>query len=139
MKSILILEDESHIATRLHAVLAPLGYELLHAATADEAIQQFEANASRIDLLIADVHIPLGPSGVRVALPLRSSRPGLRVILTSGYPPSLWSDQDAADVKALCPDSVVILKKPFPAADLVNSVDRLIGPALAATPTAHSN
>ena len=67
--------------------------KLLHAATADEALQQFEANASRIDLLIADVHIPLGPSGVRVALQLRSSRPGLRVILTSGYPPSLWSDQ----------------------------------------------
>ena len=98
MKSILILEDESHIATRLHAVLAPLGYELLHAATADEAIQQFEANASRIDLLIADIHIPLGPSGVRVALQLRSSRPRGCLQPTTTHSRLRRSDLTMADI-----------------------------------------
>lgn len=134
MKSILLLEDEWQIRKYLYSILMPLGYELLEAATAEEAFHQFEQKDCHLDLLIADVNLPLGPSGVRVALGMRSLLPFLRVILTSGFPQSLWDDQDAAELSELPSDSVICLQKPFAASALLQSVERLIGLPLAESP-----
>lgn len=130
MKSILILEDESQIAARLRTTLELRGYAVRWVATADEAFRQVEREGAYPDLLIADVHIPFGPSGIRVALKLRSVIPSLQIILTSGFPPGLWDDNDSADVNELPSDSVAILRKPFQAVDLLEVVERLIGPPL---------
>jgi len=134
VKTILLLDDERPIRKYLYAVLAPLGYELLEAATAEEAFHQFEQKDCHLDLLIADVNLPLGPSGVRVALGMRSLLPFLRVILTSGYPQSLWDDQDAAELSELPSDSVICLQKPFAASALLESVHRLAGLPLRESP-----
>jgi len=104
-----------------------MGYGILEAATADEAIQRFDESDGRLDLLIADVNLPLGPSGIRAAMEMRSSLPFLRIILTSGFPPSLWDDQDAAELSELPSDSVVTLQKPFPLRVLLQIVHRLVG------------
>lgn len=45
----------------------------------------------------------------------------------SGFPTSLWDDQDAAEWSELPSDSVVTLRKPFQAETLLQSVYRLIG------------
>ena len=69
----------------------------------------------------------MGTSGVRVALELRSFLPGLRVILMSGFPPSFWDDQDAAEWSEIPSDSVVTFRKPFRAAELLHAVNRYAG------------
>jgi len=123
VSTILILDDEAPIRTLLRVTLGSLGYAVLEAATAKEAFR-WSAGAG-VDLLIADVNLPGGSSGVRVALELRSLFPFLRIILTSGVPVSLWNDQDAAEWSELPSDSVIVLQKPFHAVDLLQTIRKL--------------
>jgi CheY-like chemotaxis protein len=117
-------------------VLTPLGHTILEATTAEEAFRQLEESDGRIDLLIADVTLPVS-SGLRVALELRSLLPYLRIIMTSGYPPNMWDEQDAAELSELPSDSVATLLKPFMPATLIQMVDRFVG--LTSTTTAPWN
>ena len=126
MNTVLILEDEAPIRTLVKLTLAPLGYTVLQAATAEEALRHFMDADACLDLLIADVNLPGGRSGVRVASELRSLLPCLRIILISGVPPSYWDEQDAAEWSEIPSDSVVTLQKPFHAAELLQSVNSLV-------------
>jgi len=130
--TILILEDEPSIMKLTSMILEPLGHTILEAATAEEALQQFEESDGRIDLLIADVTLPVS-SGIEVALELRSLLPYLRIILTSGYPPHMWNEQDAAELSELPSDSVATLQKPFMPALLLQTVARYVGMSSTAT------
>jgi two-component system cell cycle sensor histidine kinase/response regulator CckA len=101
-------------------------YSVVEASTAEEAIGKFADHDIGIELLIADVTLPVS-SGVQVALRLRQENPSLPVILTSGYPVSSWSARDASDFHQLQPDSMIVLHKPFNAPSLLNSVSELMG------------
>jgi CheY-like chemotaxis protein len=72
-------------------------------------------------------HQVLGAANAEEALLLRSEMPELPVILTSGYPMSSWTGQDAADFKRLRSDSVIVLQKPVETQRLLNCVRELIG------------
>lgn len=124
--TILVLEDEPSVMAVIRMVLAPLGHRLLEARTAEEAFLRFEESSGRIDLLIADVTLPVS-SGIRVALEFRSWLPYLRIILTSGYPPSMWDEQDAAELSELPSDSIVTIQKPFRPRVLEQAVARFVG------------
>ena len=126
MKTVLIIEDDPAILALMHHVVESDGYAVLDAASADEAFRQFEANDAHVDLLITDVS--LGSSfGLRVALELWSLLPDLRIVISSGYPQSMWPDQDVAELDEYSSDSIVILQKPFLPATLLDTVHRLIG------------
>ena len=125
MKNILILEDEPFLASFLRLVLQ--GYFVVSTTTAENALCKFIEYNRRFDLLVSDVTLPIS-SGVQVALILRSELPELKIILTSGYPLSMWSEQNACDLQRLGGDSVTLLMKPFSIETLLNTVDALIGP-----------
>jgi CheY-like chemotaxis protein len=130
VKTILVLEDEPSLMSLLCRVLGCHGYNILEAASPEEAVQRFKDNGGKIDLLLADVGLP-GVSGVHVALLLRAELPDLRVILTSGYPPHAWSVRDSVFLHRLGSDSVAVLLKPFMPAALLNTISVLMeAPAL---------
>jgi CheY-like chemotaxis protein len=124
VKTLLVLEDEPDLMVLLRQILKQ--YRLVEAATADQALRLFEDHARRIDLLLADVMLPTS-SGIQVALLFRSKIPNLPVILTSGYPLSVWAERDAADLGRLGSNSVAILEKPFKTQVLPNTVRAMIG------------
>jgi CheY-like chemotaxis protein len=124
--TILILEDEPAIMALICMVLSPLGYRILEATTGEEAIQRFEQSDSGIDLLIADVALPV-KSGIRVALELRAVLPCLPIILTSGYPSNMWNEQDVAELSALASESIVTVQKPFLPLSLRETVRDALG------------
>jgi CheY-like chemotaxis protein len=124
MKTVLVLEDQAIVMKVLLHILEP--YNLLEAATAQEAIRLFIDHDHQIDCLVADVTVSTF-SGIQVALLLRSKVQNLPVILTSGYPVNSWSDRDAADLERLGTSSVTILEKPFRAQTVLNAVGALIG------------
>jgi len=125
VKTILVLEDEPSLMDLLHRVLRRHGYDILVAASPEEAVYQCKSCGRRIDLLLADVGVP-GISGVQVALLLRAELPDLRVILTSGYPPDAWSARDSSFLHRLGSDSVTVLVKPFVPSTLLNTISGLI-------------
>jgi CheY-like chemotaxis protein len=82
--TILVVDDEEYILNADKAMLNELGYEVLLANGGKEAIRVFEENKDRINLLILDLIMPdLG--GEIVYDRIKSLRPDVRVILSSGY------------------------------------------------------
>src|SRR5215472_1889109 len=126
MKTILVLEDDPAILALMHLVVEQDGYTVLDASSVEQAFERFEENDAQVDLLIADVTLGSG-SGVRVALELWSLLPNLRTIISSGYPQSMWPEQDAAEFDKYPSDSVVVLQKPFRPATLLDTIHRIIG------------
>lgn len=83
-ETVLIVEDEDAVRNFSVRALRRQGYQVLEAATGEEALEIIESGAVRIDALISDVVMPTmdGPSLARRAQQLL---PGLKVILISGY------------------------------------------------------
>jgi two-component system cell cycle sensor histidine kinase/response regulator CckA len=127
MKTILVLEDEPAVLSFLRRMLRD--YNLKEATTAEQALQLFIASGRKLDLLLADVTLPVS-SGIEVAMLLRSESPILPVILTSGYPVECWSDRKLADLGRLGSHLVTILEKPFSAHVLSGAISALIGTPL---------
>jgi len=82
--TILVVDDEEYILNADRAMLNELGYEVLLANGGKEALRVFDENKDRIDLLILDLIMP-DMSGEIVYDRIKSLRPDVRVILSSGY------------------------------------------------------
>lgn len=127
-KTIMIVEDEPNVAELVRTVLQEDGYRILEAGDGLGALQVWNDNRGRIDLLLTDLNMPHGMSGVDLADNLRALAPELQVVYMSGgspdgLMPQLQSGRDG-----------VFLAKPFSPAHLQQTVrGRLNGkPALAA-------
>src|SRR5689334_6070253 len=83
MKTILLVEDTVPLLRAVQTILEEAGFTVLAAAGATEAMRLAE-HAKVIDLLLSDVMMP-EISGPDLATKLKQSRPGMRVILMSGY------------------------------------------------------
>ena len=78
----LLAEDDRAFREMIASALELSGFRALAAASGSEALDVAEAEG--FDLLIADVVMP-GMGGFELAERLRACRPGLPVILVSGY------------------------------------------------------
>ncbi|HEX8241266.1 MAG TPA: PAS domain S-box protein [Allosphingosinicella sp.] len=79
---VLLVEDNDHVREFARHLLEELGYRVLSAASAEDALEVLETEA--VDLLFSDVVMP-GRSGVELARLARESNPSLPVLLASGY------------------------------------------------------
>lgn len=119
---ILIAEDEPAVRRTLEAILTRAGHELLIAENGDDAARISDADPDRIDLLLSDVVMP-GLSGPALAQRLRQTRPGIRVLLISGYADQLLPDTDALE------SGMSFMEKPFMPSDLLARVSELLAEA----------
>jgi signal transduction histidine kinase len=83
-ETVLFVEDDPMVRDLAATTLSRLGYEVLTAPGADEALGWLEQHPGGVQLLIADLVLP-GMSGRELVLRARETRPGLCVLLTSGY------------------------------------------------------
>jgi CheY-like chemotaxis protein len=97
--------------------LSHQGYRVLHAASGDEAIAIAEADHGDIDLLLTDARMP-GMSGIELARTLVGRRPGLPVLVMSGY-----SDETLS----LGGQPIPLLSKPFTPRQLRQKVAEILG------------
>jgi CheY-like chemotaxis protein len=114
---VLVVEDDTEVATLARRVLSQAGYEVAVAGNAEQAMATPWAQGGRIDLLLTDVVMP-GLSGTDLAEALRARQPGLRVLYVSGY-------FDKASVHGHVP-SDALLHKPFTPDTLLSRVRRAI-------------
>ncbi|MEW6304583.1 MAG: response regulator [Verrucomicrobiota bacterium] len=87
------MEDEPAVLALIQTVLQRHGYRVFSASDADEAMDHWRLHAEQIDLVLADVTLPGGTSGVDLAHTLYAERPALKVLLTTGYrlPANGWT------------------------------------------------
>jgi signal transduction histidine kinase/DNA-binding response OmpR family regulator len=81
---VLLVEDDPTVLTLTLDMLTGLGYQVATATNATEALEIIQSGAE-IDVLFSDVVMPGGVSGVSLARTARELRPGLPVLLTSGF------------------------------------------------------
>ncbi|PZR33948.1 PAS domain-containing sensor histidine kinase [Caulobacter segnis] len=81
---VLLVEDDHQVAELVEAMLNDLGHAVVRAGGVDEALARLDDDGE-IELVLSDVIMPGGKSGVDLAEQLAVSRPGLPVVLCSGY------------------------------------------------------
>ncbi|WP_410751819.1 ATP-binding protein [Citrobacter sp. U14242] len=112
-KLVLVLEDEADVRQTLCEQLHLLGYLTLEAANGEQAMHMLTAS-SEIDILVSDLMLPGGLSGVDVVNYALKHHPQLTILLISGQ------DLRPAHNPAL-PD-VALLRKPFTRGELAQAL-----------------
>jgi PAS domain S-box-containing protein len=84
MSHVLLVEDDVEVGDLIAAMIDELGHMVSRAANADEALVMARADPT-LGLVITDVIMPGGKSGVDLAVILSSERPELPILLSSGY------------------------------------------------------
>jgi len=82
--SILMVEDDDRVASIVSEMVEDLGYRVTRVADALQALDVLE-RGDPIDLVFSDVVMPGELSGLQLAAVIRDKRPGLPIILTTGY------------------------------------------------------
>ena len=121
-EKILLVEDNEMVRDLANKVLSNQGYDVSVAKNPDEAIEYSSGFREEIDMLITDVVMP-GMGGRELMERIKSSRPGIKVLLISGY-------TDASFIsEGKLAQGAAFLQKPFSPRTLVRAVrDILDGP-----------
>jgi PAS domain S-box-containing protein len=117
-ETILVVEDDPRVRRVTAARLRDAGYHILEAATATEALEILDSGTP-VDLLFTDVVMPGGMTGVELAGRVRAERPGIKILLTSGYAEPLIAGREQAEGGNW-------LRKPYTSADLARRVRALL-------------
>ena len=118
--TVLVVEDESGILYWVTDVLEGLGYTVLPAFNAEDAISIFNKHDGAIDLLITDLVLPK-KSGQDLAEIVKVKHPAMKVIFMSGYGEDRLSGADI--LKSKTP----FLAKPFTPLLLLMKVQETLG------------
>ena len=119
-ETILVVEDEKAVRELTVKMLRKLGYSILTAGGATEAIEVSEAHAGPITLLLTDVVMP-DMSGRQLASELIRSRPEMKVLFLSGY------TEDAIVHHGVLDPGVNFLPKPFSREVLARKLREVLG------------
>jgi len=83
--TVLVVDDEHSLRVATHRILAGLGHNVLHAATASEALRICGEQRGTIDLVVTDIFLT-DWRGHELAGRLREMQPKLRFLFVSGDP-----------------------------------------------------
>jgi len=83
-EKILVADDDAQIANLLKMMLEKLGYTVTVRYSSPDALEAFRMQPGNFDLVITDMTMP-NMTGVELASELACIRPGIPVILTTGY------------------------------------------------------
>jgi PAS domain S-box-containing protein len=117
---ILVVEDDHRVRQLSIKRLKLLGYEVLEASDGPTALEILR-RGEPVDLVFSDLIMPGGLSGRDVAIHARKIKPGIKVLLTSGYAEELVRGDD------LQRENLKVLRKPYQQADLVTALREVLG------------
>ncbi len=117
-KIILLVDDEEQVREIVEVLLNTIGYETLSAESGESALRIAEEFPDKIDLLMTDMSMP-GMNGLTLAEKMKSLRPDIRIIITSG-------DSEWIVGKKLSLGDVAFLQKPFSLQELRRKVREVI-------------
>ena len=115
---VLLVDDEPLIRAMYERALARAGMRVTGAADGAEALARFAAAAPPIDVVVLDMAMPVMAGG-ETFRKLREQRPGLPIVLASGY------TGDAETRELVATGNAVFLEKPFRVEALVTAVQAL--------------
>jgi signal transduction histidine kinase/DNA-binding response OmpR family regulator len=117
-EELLVVEDDDQVRALTVEMLQGLGYRVVVAPNARAALTLLRGKKT-FGALVTDVVMPGGMSGIQLAKSARKLRPGLPILLTSGY----------AGGQGLADDGFAFLSKPYELSVLASRLRTLIGDA----------
>ena len=113
-ETILVVEDRSRVRRYASRVLSGLGYTLIEAENAAEALDCLQTN-DEIDLLFSDIAMPGGMNGRELARLVSSTNSSLTILLTTGM-------ESGTDKGGKPEQDFPLLSKPYSPGQLARSV-----------------
>jgi PAS domain S-box-containing protein len=126
-ETILLVEDETHLAEATTDMLELLGYRVHAAPDAESALALYRRMEGGVDLVITDFLLP-NASGLDLVREVLRERPGQAAILTTGHAASLRDLSFPAEAR------VSVLLKPYNYESLASLVRETLGGHSEATP-----
>jgi CheY-like chemotaxis protein len=86
-KTILVVDDESHMLDTIRFILESNGYAAVTARSGEEALERLaalRAQGRRVDLILTDIQMP-GPTGLELIERLAESGERAPVLVMTGY------------------------------------------------------
>lgn len=114
---VLLVDDDVLIAMVTAGMLEDLGHEVIEANSGQAALELLQAN-HKVDLMITDFAMP-GMNGAQLAEEVRRLRPGMPILLATGY----------AEMPKSSNIELPRLGKPYSQHDLAREIGRLLGSA----------
>ncbi len=119
--TILLVEDQESVRRVAARMLALQGYTVLQAGDSEEALRLWSQHRDQIALLVTDIVMPGARNGRDLAAMLRADSKELRIMVVTGYDPSLTGGLDDPNQPwDTC------LRKPFTRDQLLAGVERLL-------------
>lgn len=115
--TILVVEDNAQLRDMAALMLERLGYRVLKAANAAQALGIFEKGEA-IDALLADVLMPGGMNGIELARRVKAMHPDLTILLASGA----YEVHESINDICMAFDDVHFLQKPYS----IEEVDHIV-------------
>jgi PAS domain S-box-containing protein len=119
-ETVLVVEDDDRVRQLTIKRLKLIGYQVLEAQDGPSALEILR-RGEPVDLVFTDLVMPGGLSGREVAVRAREIKPGIKVLLTSGYAEELVQGDD------LQRERLKVLRKPYQQADLVAALREVLG------------
>ena len=115
---ILVVEDNVDVRAMVTAQLVNLGYEVLEAENAAEALKVLEGK-DPIDIMLSDVVMPGKMNGLELARTASERWPALRIVLTSGF-----SEAAVGPMESI--EGLRFLSKPYRMSDLARVLREVV-------------
>jgi CheY-like chemotaxis protein len=115
---VLVVDDDLLVREPIADYLREVGYEVLEAGDAHEAIDVVD-HADHVDLVFSDVRMPGELDGIGLARWVHAHRPNLPVLLTSGYDGNGWLRSELGR-------EVRLLQKPYTQDQVLRHIKRLL-------------
>ena len=121
-ETVLIVEDNESMRRVAVRQLTDLGYCVIEAENAHAALEVLERNPA--DLLFSDVVMPHGMNGYELVRIARQRRPGLKALMTSGFPGRMLTEtRDHGGIR--------LLSKPYRRDDLSRAIQEVLQASVA--------
>jgi two-component system, cell cycle sensor histidine kinase and response regulator CckA len=120
--TIFVVEDDPAVRSLVVEVLHSFQYRVIEAPDGDTAIAMWPTIGKEVDLLLTDMVMPGQANGLEVARHCLASKPGLKVIYTSGYSSELFG----SNVKLH--EGVNYLPKPYLSGKLTSIIHNALHP-----------
>jgi len=118
VETILVVEDDARVRRVAVSRLISAGYEVIEAANGHEALDRLEEYPD-VALLFTDIVMPGGMPGDELADTVRTLKPGIKILFTSGYAEPTIAGRELSL-------STSLLKKPYTARELAIRLRELL-------------